>query len=182
MVRLTSLMAAGTLVVALTATLAAQKTTQLRPGGGGSPHVRSEWTIDGATLTVEYGRPFLKGRSEAMMLPSGQIWRTGADAATIITSSRPLKFGPVALPAGTHTINTVPGDQQWLLLLGTLEKPGQWGIPYLKALEVGRVPMTLAKTAASVEQVTIAIDDTPAGATLRIEWGSRRATVPFTIG
>lgn len=180
--RFGTLAAAALVVAGLAATVAAQKTTELQKGGGGSPHVRTEWTIDGANITVEYGRPYLKGRKEADMMPNGRPWRTGADAATIITSNKPLKFGDVTLPAGSHTINTVPGDQQWQLLLGKLEKPGQWGIPYQKPLEVGSVPMKLSKTASSVEQVTIAIDDTPAGATLRIEWGTRSASVPFTVG
>ena len=46
----------------------------------------------------------------------------------------------------------------------------------------GKVPMKLGKTASPAEQVTISIDDTPAGGTLRIEWGSKSATAPFTVG
>ena len=42
--------------------------------------------------------------------------------------------------------------------------------------------MQKGKTKAPVEQVTISIDDTPAGATLRIEWGTTSASIPFTIG
>src|SRR5688572_33339621 len=42
--------------------LHAQKTTQVHPGKAGSPHVKTEWTIDGANLSLEYGRPALKGR------------------------------------------------------------------------------------------------------------------------
>ena len=57
--------------------------------------------------------------------------------------------------------------------------PGQWGIPYQKDLEIGRTPMTLGKTKAPVENVTISIDDTPKGATLRVEWGTASATAPF---
>ncbi len=67
-------------------------------------------------------------------------------------------------------------------MLGRLSKPGQWGIPYQKDLEIGRTPMTLGKTKAPVENVTIAIDDTPAGAMLRVEWGGVSATAPFTVG
>lgn len=174
--------AAALLILGLATSLAAQKVTPLRTGGGGSPHERAEWTIDGANIAIEYGRPFLKGRNEAQLMPNGQPWRTGADAATTITSDKPLKFGTVSLPAGTYTINTVPGDQEWQLLLGKLVKPGQWGIPYEKGAEIGRVPMKLGKTKATVEQVTIAIDDTASGGTLRIEWGSKSATAPFTVG
>ncbi len=164
---------------------AQQKTTDM-PGAGGrtrtSPHVKAEWSIDGATVTIEYGRPYLKGRPEADMMPAGKEWRTGSDEATIITATRPIRIGTLTLAANTpHTINTVPGAS-WELVIGTLGKPGQWGIPYNKALEVGRVPMTAGKTKAPVEQVTIHIDDTAAGATLRIEWGSASATVPFTFG
>lgn len=171
------------LFVASSTFVQAQKTTELKTGGGGSPHVRTDWTIDGAALSIEYGRPFLKGRPEAQMMPPGREWRTGADAATIITTDKPLKFGAISLTPGTYTINTVPGEKEWQLVLGRLSKPGQWGIPYQKDLEIGRTPMKVGKTAKPVENVTISIDDaTGNGATLRIEWGTTSVTAPFTIG
>ena len=161
----------------------AQKTTDLKTGSGGSPHVRTEWAIDAANISIEYGRPFLKGRSEAEMMPPGREWRTGADVATIITSDKPLKFGAVSLAPGSYTINTVPGAKEWQLVLGRLSKPGQWGIPYQKDLEIGRSPMKVGKTKGPVENVTISIDDTTGnGAVLRVEWGTTSASAPFTIG
>jgi len=51
-----------------------------------------------------------------------------------------------------------------------------------KALEIGRTPMTAGKAKAPVEMMTISIDDTPGGATLRVEWGTTSATAPFTVG
>jgi len=42
--------------------------------------------------------------------------------------------------------------------------------------------MSLGRTSAPVEQLTISIDDTAAGATLRVEWGTVSATIPFTVG
>ena len=84
----------------LTTTVAAQKTTPMGTGGGGSPHEKTEWTIDGAKLSIEYGRPVLKGRPEAQLMPAGQPWRTGADVATILTTDKPLKFGTLSVPAG----------------------------------------------------------------------------------
>lgn len=171
------------MLVASSVFVQAQKTTDLKTGGGGSPHVRTEWTIDGANLAVEYGRPFMKGRPEALMMPSGREWRTGADVATIITTDKPLKFGAVSLAPGSYTINTVPGDKEWQIVFGRLEKPGQWGIPYKKELEIGRTAMNVVKSAKPIESVTISIDDaTGNGAVLRVEWGTARATAPFTIG
>ena len=180
--RLFPVLAVG-LFVASSAFVQAQKTTELKTGSGGSPHVRTDWMLDGANLSIEYGRPLLKGRPESQMMPPGREWRTGADAATIITTDKALKFGSVSLAPGTYTINTVPGEKEWQLVLGRLEKPGQWGIPYQKQLEIGRTPMKVGKAAKPVENVTISIDDAPGnGAVLRIEWGTTSATAPLTIG
>jgi hypothetical protein len=176
----TVLVAAAAMAVGVTAS--AQKTTEVHPGMGGSPHVKTEWTIDGAHISITYGRPSLKGRPDAQVMPPGAPWRTGADEPTLITSDKPLKFGTVTLAPGTYTINTQPGDKEWTLLLGKLANPPQGGIPYKPELEIGRAPMKAGKAAKPVEQLTISIDDTPAGATLRIEWGTASATIPFTVG
>jgi Protein of unknown function (DUF2911) len=161
--------------------VSAQKTTPVHPGKAGSPHVKSEWVIDGANIAIEYGRPSLKGRPDAQMMPPGEPWRTGADEATTITTDKPLKFGTLSLTPGTYTINTQPGET-WQLIIGKLGKPGQWGIPYRKDLEVGRAPMKAGKASKPVEQLTISIDDTPEGGTLRVEWGGSSASIPFIVG
>lgn len=170
-----------TVVVSAMAGVAAQQLKEIHPGKGGSPHVQGAWKIDGASITIEYGRPAIKGRPEADLMPPGKPWRTGADEATIITTDRALTFGKTKLAPGTYTINTQPGAA-WEIIFGKLDKPGQWGVPYQAPLELSRASMTAGKTSAPVEQLTISIDDTPAGATLRIEWGTTRATVPFTVG
>jgi hypothetical protein len=170
-----------TFLVSAVATAGAQQTTEIHPGKGGSPHVRSSWKIDGASIVIEYGRPALKGRADADLMPAGRPWRTGADEATTITTDRPLTFGTVKLEPGTYTINTQPGPT-WELIFGRLGKPGQWGVPYQAPLEISRAPMAGGKTAKPVELLTISIDDTPAGGTLRIEWGTTSATIAFTVG
>jgi Protein of unknown function (DUF2911) len=172
---------APVLAVALAATAAsAQKTTDLGTGRGGSAHVKTEWTIGGAHVAIAYGRPTLKGRDESTLMPPGRPWRTGADAATVLTTDKPLTFGKVVLQPGSYTINTQPGAR-WELIFGKLEKEGQWGIPYLPALEIGRTPMTVQKLSKPVEQLTISVDRQGAGQRLRIEWGTVSATAPFTI-
>jgi hypothetical protein len=158
---------------------AAQKTTEIHPGKGGSPHVRTAWVVDGANISIEYGRPSLKGRPDSEVMPAGQVWRTGADEATTLRTDRTLVFGTLTLEPGAYTLWTIPGDKQWELVIN--RQTGQWGTAYQQKEDLGRVPMKLEKAATPVEQLTIAIDDTPAGATLRIEWGSSRASVPFTV-
>ena len=169
-------------VAMLASSASAQKTVQTGQGRGGSPHMKGEWTIKGANVSIAYGSPFLKGRPEAQLMPHGQEWRTGADEATVITSDKPLTFGTVTLAPGSYTINTLPDAKEWKLILGKLGKPGQWGVPYQPALEIGRVPMKAGKTSAPVEQVTYHIDPTATGGTLRIEWGTTSVSSPFTVG
>jgi hypothetical protein len=177
-----SMVAAATAVAMFTLTAGAQTTTQTGVGRGGSPHVKTDWKLSGASVTIEYGRPSLKGRPEAQMMPVGQPWRTGADEATIITTDKPLTFGKITLAPGTYTINTQPGEKDWQIIFGKLDKPKQWGVPYQAPLEIGRAPMTLGKAKAPVEQLTISIDATKTANTLRVEWGTTSATTPFTVG
>ena len=164
------------------ASLHAQKTTAVHPGKAGSPHVRTEWTIDGANVSIEYGRPSLKGRVPGKDIDpyEGREWRTGADAATTLVTSRTLKFGDLTVPAGTYTLYTIPTGGTWHLIVS--KKTGQWGVPYPKGEDLGRVPMTLGKAPKAADQLTISVDDTQAGGTLHIDWGTQRASVPFTIG
>jgi hypothetical protein len=176
------LMASAIALAAFGATLGAQKTTEVHPGKAGTPHVRSEWTIDGAAISITYGQVKLKGRTPGKDVDpmDGQEWRTGADEATTLVTSKPLKFGSLALPAGTYTLYTITTGGKWELIVS--KKTGQWGIPYPKGEDVGRVPMTASKAASPAEQLTFAVQDTPQGATLRIDWGATTATVPFTVG
>jgi DUF2911 family protein len=167
-------------VMALVVTLDAQKTTPLNAGSGGSPHVRTEWMIDGAAISIEYGRPYLRGRPESQMMPHGQVWRTGADEQTTLKTDKPVKFGTLAVPAGTYGLHTLPGATEWQLIVS--KRASGWGIPYPTDQDLGRVPMRVAKTKAPVEQLTFSIDDTAAGGTLRIEWGTTSAAIPFTVG
>jgi hypothetical protein len=173
---------AGTLLAAASASAQAQKTTDVGTGRGGSQHVKTEWTIGDAHIAIAYGRPTLKGRPEATLMPPGQPWRTGADAATVLTTDKPLRFGTVVLQPGSYTVNTQPGEKSWELIFGKLEKEGQWGIPYQPALELGRTPMSLGKLVKPVEQLTIEIDRVGVGQSLRVSWGTTSASVPFRIG
>lgn len=169
-------------VVAVGTVAYAQKTTQVHPGKAGSPHVKSEYTVDGANLSIEYGRPFLKGRTPGKDVDpyEGREWRTGADEATTLVTNRPLRFGDLAVPAGTYTLYTIPTGGTWHLIVS--KKTGQWGVPYPKGEDLGRAPMTLGKAPKAAEQLSISVEDTAAGGTLHVDWGTTRASIPFRVG
>ena len=170
---------AAAMMVCAGITLGAQKTTEVHPGKGGSPHVKTAWTIDGANISISYGRPYLKGRPENTLMPPGKEWRTGADEATTLTTDKALMFGSLHLPAGSYTLYTVPGEKEWQLVVS--KKTGQWGVPYPAGEDFGRTGMTVTKASKPVEQLMLSIDDTPAGGTLNVEWGTTKASVPFVV-
>jgi hypothetical protein len=172
--------AMATLIVGIT--LAAQQVTPGKTGGGGSPHETVAWTIDGAKISIEYGRPSLKGRTPGKDVEpmDGKEWRTGADAATTLKTDKMLMIGSLHVPAGTYTLYTISTAGAWQLIVS--KKTGQWGVPYPTGEDLGRVPMTVTANASPVERLTFSITDTPAGGTLHIDWGKVRASVPFTVG
>src|SRR5688572_31372499 len=91
--------------VGLSAVQQQSRTRLLHPGFGGSPHVLTEWVLDEAVITIQYGRPYLKGRTIGQdIVPYSEVWRVGADEATTLTSDADLVFGDLTVPAGSHTI------------------------------------------------------------------------------
>ena len=157
-----------------------QETTLIHPGPGGSPHVLTEWTIEGASISIEYGRPYLKGRTVGQdIVPYDQVWRVGADEATTLTSDKALVFDGLTIPAGVHTLWVLPAADKWQLIVN--RQTGQFGTDYDAAQDLGRVPMKLEQLNTPADQHTVSIDARPGGGILRIEFGAAKATAPFTV-
>ena len=164
---------AGLLVAGLGVILDAQRQRA-------SPHEKTQATIDGAAISVEYGRPYVKGRKIfGELVPFGKVWRTGADEATTIVTDKALAFGTLTVPAGTYTLYTLPNEKEWTLIIS--KKTGQWGASYPEGEDLGRVPMKVSATAGPVEQLTITLADTAAGGELQIEWAAPRAVAAFAV-
>jgi hypothetical protein len=146
-----------------------------------SPHETVKATIDGATITVEYGRPLMKGRKVmGELVPFGKVWRTGADEATTLTTDKELQIGGTIVPAGKYTLYTLPGQTDWQLIVN--KQTGQWGTEYDQKQDLGRVPLKKTTTSAPVEQLTISVDKNPAGGgLLRITWENTALTAPITV-
>jgi hypothetical protein len=145
-----------------------------------SPHETVNASVDGAKISVTYGRPYLKGRKVgAQLAPYGQVWRTGADEATTLVTDKALMFGSTHVQPGTYTLYTLPAENGWQLIIN--KQTGQWGTEYDQKQDLARIPMKVAKTPAPVEQLTIAINDTPAGGELKLTWENSDVTAPFTV-
>jgi hypothetical protein len=146
-----------------------------------SPHETAKATIDGATITVEYGRPYVKGRKiMGGLVPYGKVWRTGADEATTLTTDKAIQIAGAAVPAGKYTLYTLPGEGEWQLIIN--KQTGQWGTEYAQAQDLARVPLKKGATSAPVEQLTISIDKNPAGGgVLKIAWETVELTAPISV-
>src|SRR5450755_4532985 len=140
---------------------------------------------DGKTIKVDYSSPSVRGRkifgeaSEKALVPYGEIWRTGANKATTFVTDTNVTVGGKAVAAGSYTLFTIPKADKWTLIIN--KKTAEWGIPYkYEADELGRVDMQVSKTAAPVENFTVAFDQGGSKCTLRMEWESTRASVEIS--
>ena len=135
---------------------------------------------DGKTITVDYSSPRVKGRKIfGELVPSNDVWRTGANEATAFVTDANLKVEGKDVPAGSYTIFTIPTPDKWTLIIN--KKTGEWGIPYkYQSEELTRVPMTVSKTPSPVENFTISFDQAGGSCTLQLSWENTQATVKFT--
>jgi len=135
----------------------------------------------GGMVIVDYGRPSVRDRTVwgGTLVPFDTVWRTGANDATHLFTSRTLTMGDVVVPPGAYTLfvqHTRTGT--WLLVN---KQVGQWGTVYSAANDLGRVPMQMSATPSHVEEFTIVVRAINAtrGA-IEMSWGPGMMSVPFT--
>lgn len=92
-----------------------------------SPRDSVMGTVAGSHIKIWYGSPSVRGRKVwGALVPYGKIWRTGANEATIFTTSKAIKIEGKNLPAGKYSLYTEPGENEWKIILNS--QTGQWGI------------------------------------------------------
>lgn len=164
--------AASIAALALTATVHAEDKDKRA-----SPHADVTASLGGKKITVSYGRPYAKGRAIfGGLVPWGQVWRTGADEATTLTTEADLVVGGLKVPKGEYALFTIPTEKAWTLVVNKTAK--QWGaFKYDAAQDLGRAPMKVEAAAKPVEQFTIEL--VPAGKqlTLKLSWDKTVASV-----
>lgn len=92
-----------------------------------SPAATAKGTVGGANITISYSSPGVKGRKIwGGLVPYDQVWRAGANAATVFTTDKAIKVEGQTLPAGSYSIYAIPGEKSWKIIFNS--QTGQWGI------------------------------------------------------
>ena len=137
-------------------------------------------TVGGANISVAYSRPLKRGRVIfGEVVPWNQVWRTGANAATVLTTDKDLVFGSTLVPAGKYSLWTLPTASGAKLIINS--ETGQWGTDYHADKDFTRLDLTSRSVAPPVEQFVIGVDPQGSGGVLRLAWDNREYTIPFTV-
>lgn len=138
-------------------------------------------TIGNATIVVDYGRPLARGREIlGNVVPYNVVWRTGANAATQLSTSARIAIAGIDLAPGKYTLWTLPGPKDATLIIN--RQTGQWGTRYNARLDVGRAALTTAWRPQAVEQFTIRVEPVTADSgSLVLEWDRFRWSAPVVV-
>ena len=135
-------------------------------------------------IEVEYSRPGVKDRTIFAadgLQPYGKLWRTGANAATKISFSTDVMVAGKKVAAGTYSIFSIPGADEWTFILNSDADQRGTG-KYDKAKDVVRTMVEPGKYPIKVETMTFAfgnVKDTSAD--LAMIWEETIIVVPITV-
>jgi hypothetical protein len=155
---------------------AAQQDKSKRPSPPGS----AQFTFsDGKKITIDYSRPYMKGRKiYGGLVPYGKVWRTGANEATTFVPERDVEVGGVKVPQGAYTLFTLPSEGTWKLIIN--KQTGQSGLKYDQTQDFARIDMKKEPLSQPVEQFTISFEPASGDSTtLRLDWENTRLSVPI---
>lgn len=143
----------------------------------GGSRGKASATVGSAHVSIDYGRPMLKGRDPLAMIQPGQVWRMGASASTTISTDQDLMFGNTRVPKGTH------------ILLAQMTEPGKWVLlasskawdAYDSSAKIAETPMKIQNGQDPVEQMTIKLSGHGNQGDLEVAWGTSRLTATFSV-
>ena len=159
--------------------IAALLTVGMAVAACGQGRGKAEVTINGKTVTIDYGRPELKGRDLLSKATPGMVWRFGSNSATVIESSGDLDVAGTTLKAGKYSLWAKKTDSGWLLMFHP--QTGIWGMPVKTDGFVAQLPLTQSAGSSSVEQFTIGLSNVGGQAQIKAEWGTAVLTGSFGV-
>ena len=174
-----SVVSALALAAVVVPALAAQKRV--------SPHETTGGVIGGDRVTVVYGRPYTKDPKSGQprkvwggVVAFDEVWRMGADEATMLVTEKPLMIGDAAVPAGAYTLYMLPAaDGSAKLIIN--KQLGQWGTIYKQDMDLARVDMKKDAADPAVDQFTMAVARDGQGGVLKATWDAVSYSVPLTV-
>ena len=146
-----------------------------------SPRDTAAGVIGNSRVTVDYGRPRKRGREIfGGIVPLGEIWRTGANAATQLMVESPVTLGgTLKLQPGVYSVWTLPTKDGATLIING--QTGQWGTEYHAERDIGRVPLAVS-AGPEVEMFTIQVEERGENrGALVLAWDTTRWEVPFEV-
>lgn len=150
--------------------------------GIASPSVTEKATLGGKLVVVLYSSPRRRNRTIlGTVVPYDQVWRTGANQATVLVTDDAFDIGGASVPGGSYSLWTVPKKDGSVDLIVNGQY-GQWGTNYDSSRNVVRVPMKVSR--ASSPQENFSIDITPTNGNsgeMKIAWDTFVWTVPITM-
>lgn len=134
-------------------------------------------------VSVNYSRPAMRGRTiYGDLVPYGKLWRTGANARTVVTFSDDVKVAGKDLKAGTYAIFSIPQEKTWEVIFYTEYQGGGAPAELEESKVAARVTVDVQEIPMDIQSFTITIDDiTSSEAVLGIMWERAYVGVPFTV-
>jgi hypothetical protein len=133
-------------------------------------------------ITLDYSRPSAKGRKVfGTLVPIGEMWRTGANAATKVTFSENVKIAGNELPKGTYAIYTIPTEKEWTVIIH--KNTTHWGIDgYKQEEDAFRFTTKPIIGGNNVETFTMQVENLKNGSCdITIAWENISIAIPVTL-
>lgn len=147
-----------------------------------SPRQTVEQQFSISKITVDYGRPGIKGRKVfGGLVPYGKVWRAGANSSSKIEFQQPVSFGGTAVPAGKYGLYILPTEKDWKIILNSDSQ--SWGTEYDASKDLYSATVPVQKIADKQEYFEITfepVDDNAVDMVLR--WDNVKAVLPIRAG
>ena len=154
----------------------------MKPTGVLSPRMTAYAGFSQGPIFINYGSPAVRGRTVwgGTLVPFDTIWRTGANEATHLATSKTIQLGDMTLAPGLYSLWTQHTTAGTFLIVN--RQVGQWGTQYNAANDIGRVAMELTNTPDHVEDFTITVRSLGQNrGAIDFAWDDRMATASFTV-
>ena len=147
--------------------------------GLASPDTLVHAKLGPANIAIEYGSPRRREREIlGKVVPYDKVWRTGANAATALSTDRELTIGDKTIPVGQYTLWTLPKRNGVDLIIN--RQVGQWGTEYDASKDLVHIPMTVSTASPPRENFAITLTGRGDSGELRIQWDTFVWSVPVT--